>query len=147
MNQMHDCKTELREIDLKATPARIAVLQLLEKADTPLDVASIIEYVKSQHIDIDPATAFRIMNVFAEKGIVTPIQFNEGKLRYELSNKADHHHLICENCGNIDDISDCNIPALEKDINKKKGFLVKHHSLEFFGLCKDCQQKELRIKN
>lgn len=141
MNKIiHDCKDELRDIALKATPARIAILQLLEKSDTPMDVSTIIFNLKSQNVDVDPATAFRIMNLFAEKGIVTPIQFNEGKLRYELSSKEDHHHLICESCGNIDDISDCAIPDLEKDIQKKKGFLVKHHSLEFFGLCAFCQK-------
>lgn len=140
MLQQHDCRTELREAQLKATPARVAVLQFLEHSTTPLDVASIIAHVQKEHGDIDPATAFRIINTFVEKGIVTPIQFNEGKLRYELSNKAAHHHLLCEECGKIEDISNCNISALEKDIQKKKGFLVKHHSLEFFGLCRDCQR-------
>lgn len=140
MNIQHNCSDELRQIDLKATPARIAVLQLLEKAATPLDVASIIAYLQKNDVDIDPATAFRIVNMFTEKGIITPIQFNEGKLRYELSSKAAHHHLVCEHCGNIEDISDCNIKELEKEIQKKKGFVVKHHSLEFFGLCRNCQK-------
>ncbi|MBP9719521.1 MAG: transcriptional repressor [Candidatus Levybacteria bacterium] len=140
MNIQHNCSDELRQIDLKATPARIAVLQLLEKSDTPLDVASIIVYLQKNDVEIDPATAFRIVNMFTEKGIITPIQFNEGKLRYELSSKAAHHHLVCEHCGNIEDISDCNIKELEKEIQKKKGFVVKHHSLEFFGLCRNCQK-------
>ncbi len=132
--------TILREMELKVTPARVAVLQLLEKADAPLDVASIIDYLQKKDIIIDPATAFRIMNLFTEKGITRQIQLKEGKFRYELSNTEDHHHLICEHCGNIDDISDCAIPVLEKDIQKKKGFLVKHHSLEFFGICASCQR-------
>jgi len=140
MNTVHNCKDELRDVDLKATPARIAVLKLLEKSETPLDVASIIDYLQKHEIDIDPATAFRIVNMFTEKGIITPIQFNEGKLRYELSSKAAHHHLVCEQCGKIEDISDCNIESLEKEIQKKKGFLVKRHSLEFFGLCSNCQR-------
>lgn len=139
MNTVHNCSDELRDVDLKATPARIAVLQLLEETNTPLDVSTIIYNLKSKNLDVDPATAFRIVNMFTEKGIITPIQFNEGKLRYELSSKAAHHHLVCEQCGKIEDISDCNIQSLEKEIKKKKGFLVKHHSLEFFGICKDCQ--------
>lgn len=140
MNTVHNCSEELRDVDLKATPARIAVLQLLEETNTPLDVSTIIYNLKSKNLDVDPATAFRIVNMFTEKGIITPIQFNEGKLRYELSSKAAHHHLVCEQCGKIEDISDCNIRSLEKDIKKKKGFLVKHHSLEFFGVCLNCQR-------
>ena len=65
--------------------------------------------------------------MFQEKGLVKQISFNEGKFRYELSNKEDHHHLICESCGKIEDISDCNIPDLEKEINKKKQFLFRHN--------------------
>lgn len=136
----HDCKTELNGAELRATPARIAVMKLLETTDTPIDVATIIAYLEKQHIKTDPATAFRIINMFTQKGLTTQLSLNEGKFRYELSSKADHHHLICEHCGKIEDISECAIPDLEKDIKKKKGFMVKRHALEFFGLCRNCQK-------
>lgn len=137
---LHDCKEELREIELKATPTRLAVLSFLEKNNKPIDIGTIIEYLKEKYIAADQATIFRIINTFTNKGLTRQIQFHEGKARYELASRADHHHLICEKCGNIEDISDCNINALEKDIQKKKKFLVKSHSLEFFGLCPACQR-------
>lgn len=137
---IHDCKEELNEAELRATPARIAVMKLLENTDAPVDVSMIIDYLDKQHIKTDPATAFRIVNMFLEKGLIKQISFNEGKFRYELAAKEEHHHLICDNCGRIEDISDCAIPELEKDIKKKKGFLVKRHALEFFGLCSNCQK-------
>lgn len=136
----HDCKTELNEVELRATPARIALLQLLETSDKPLDVQSMIEFLEKKDIATDPATVFRIVNMFTEKGLVKPIQLHEGKFRYELKNKADHHHLVCEKCGDIQDISDCSIDALEIDIEKKKQFKVTSHSLEFFGVCESCQR-------
>lgn len=135
----HDCKDELREAELKATPTRLAVLKLLEQTERPIDVASIIEYLKAHDIDADQATVFRIINTFTEKGLTRQLQFHEGKFRYELTSKGEHHHLICVHCGSIEDISDCNIGALEKEIEKKKGFKVASHSLEFFGICKQCQ--------
>ena len=138
--KQHDCKKELQALDLRATPARVAVMQFLEKTSDPVDISSIQEYLLDKHIDTDPATVFRIMNMFTIKGITMPIQFHEGKTRYELANKQDHHHLICENCGRVEDIEDTVIPTLEKHIGKKYQFLVKRHSLEFFGLCKNCQQ-------
>jgi Fur family ferric uptake transcriptional regulator len=136
----HDCKIELNDANLRATPARIALMNFLEKSDKPLDVQSMIEFLEKKDIKTDPATVFRIVNMFTEKGLVKTIQLNEGKFRYELKNKADHHHLVCEKCDKIEDISDCNIAILEKDISKKKKFLVKSHNLEFFGVCKSCQR-------
>lgn len=135
----HDCKKELRQLDLRATPARVAVMNFLEKTNQPVDVNSVIDYLNTNLIKTDPATVFRIMNMLTQKGITTPIEFQEGKTRYELSNKEDHHHLICESCGRIEDVSDVVIPTLEKEIKSKRNFLVKRHSLEFFGTCSNCQ--------
>ena len=136
----HDCKQELRKLDLRATPARLAVMHFLERTSEPVDVNTILNYLNKQRIDTDPATVFRIVNILTQKGITTPIQFQEGKTRYELSSKEDHHHLICESCGKVEDVSDVVIPALEKEIKNKHKFLVKRHSLEFFGLCHACQR-------
>lgn len=136
----HDCKDELNEVALRATPARIALMQLLETSNKPLDVQSMIDFLEKKDIKTDPATVFRIVNMFTEKGLVKPIQLNEGKFRYELTTREPHHHLVCEKCGNIEDISNCNIAALEKEIEKKKHFKVTSHSLEFFGICQSCQR-------
>jgi len=136
----HDCTKELKVANLKITPARLGVLEALENADTPVDVASVIGYLKNHKVKADKVTVFRIINALTEKGLAKSVQFNEGKLRYEHAGKADHHHFICESCGVIKDISDCKIDVIEKEMKKKKGLLVKSHSLEFFGLCADCQK-------
>ena len=136
----HDCKTELRTHALKATPARLAVLQFLEKTNRPLDITAFIDYLDRQGIKADPVTVFRIMNLFTDKGLTKRIQLQEGKFRYELSAIKDHHHLVCEKCGRIEDIEDNVIPALEKQIEEKYNFTVKRHSLEFFGLCEKCRK-------
>lgn len=136
----HDCKTELKNVHLKVTSARLGVLEVLEKATKPLDIASLIAYLDKQRIKADQATIFRIIHTFADKGLVVPVQLNEGRIRYEYGPKADHHHFICENCGAIEDISDCHIDELEKEIRSKKKLLIKRHSLEFFGLCANCQK-------
>ena len=135
----HDCKEELREIDLKVTPARLEILRFLERSNSPMDVVTIKSYLDKKKIKTDLVTVFRIINTFTEKGITKQISFNEGKFRYELASKKDHHHLICKNCGSVEDISDCNIENLEKDIQIKKEFKVESHSLEFFGQCRSCQ--------
>lgn len=139
MNPGHSCLEELHNVELKATPARLGVLAALENTKSPLDISSIENYLTRHNIKVDKATVFRIINSLTRKGLAVPIQFNEGKLRYEHVKKANHHHFVCENCGRVEDISDCNIGKLEKAIKKQKGLLVHHHSLEFFGFCKKCQ--------
>lgn len=138
--QNHNCEKELKNVDLRITPARLGVLAALEETDKPLDVSSVTEYLRKQNVKADKVTVFRIIHALTQKDLVIPIQLGEGKFRYEHSAKANHHHFICENCGSITDISDCNIDKLQKEIGKKKGLLVKRHSLEFFGLCENCQE-------
>jgi len=130
---------ELHNVDLKATPARLGVLAALENTKRPLDISSVESYLAGHNIKVDKATVFRIINSLKRKGLAVPVQFNEGKLRYEHVKKANHHHFVCENCGQIEDISNCNIGKLEKAIEKQKGLLVHRHSLEFFGICKKCR--------
>lgn len=133
----HSCEDELREASFKVTPARLAAMKLFESHDQPLDVQHVIDDL-AKNLDVDRVTVYRILNAFTQKGLLRKIEFGEGKARYEL-NKGEHHHLICQSCGAIEDISDCGIEDLEKKINQKKNFLVKSHSLEFFGLCITCQ--------
>ncbi|HVZ58173.1 MAG TPA: Fur family transcriptional regulator [Patescibacteria group bacterium] len=137
---MDTLRTLLQSVDLKATPARLAVLSFLEDTHSPSDAEAIFVHLKEEHDVADRATIYRMLETFVDKGLIKRLEFGEGKYRYEVAGD-DHHHLICEDCGKIEDISDCNISDLEKDIQKKKGFSVKQHSLEFFGLCKDCQQR------
>jgi Fur family ferric uptake transcriptional regulator len=139
LKKQHNCKIELREVNLKATPARLAVLKILEETKSPLDVATIKAELKKGGINADPATVFRMMNSFSDKGIVREVNLQESKLRYEHTSRESHHHFICESCGSIIDISDCKIDELQRTIQQKKGLLIKRHSLEFFGLCQDCQ--------
>lgn len=134
----HDCKDELNDVHLRATPARLALMNLLETSDKPLDVQTMIDYLEKEDVNTDPATVFRIVNMFTEKGLTRQIQLQEGKFRYELAGKEDHHHLVCTRCGDIQAISDCNIEVLESHIEKKKNFKVTSHSLEFFGFCAKC---------
>ncbi len=131
-------KNLLQESGLKSTEARIALLNLLDKEDNPLDVYSIAESLRARGVVMDQATIYRILDVLTEKGLISRLEFGEGKYRYELQ-KSHHHHLVCQNCGKIEDTEGNFIDQIENEIRTEKGFLVKSHSLEFFGICKNCQ--------
>jgi len=139
--KQHNYKKELKKVDLRATPARLAILRLLEKTKQPVDANTVINEVNKEGIKTDPATVFRIMNMLTKKGLAISVQLQEGKTRYELAEKKrHHHHLVCESCGKIEDVSSQMIPPLEEKIKSKHKFLIKRHTLEFFGLCQDCQK-------
>ena len=123
---------------LKRTQSRLKVMEILEKENSPVDVVHIIGHVKNLEDKIDQATIYRILETFYKKGIIDRLEFGEGKFRYELK-KGDHHHLICDNCGRVEDIEDNFINKIEKEVQNEKGFIVKKHNLEFFGLCRNCQ--------
>ena len=136
-------KTDIAETlsshSLKVTGTRKALVELVATAKKPVDAQFLIENLQKEQ-DVDRVTVFRILNVLKGHGILRKLEFGEGKARYELNN-SDHHHFICESCGAVEDVSDCNIGELEAEISKKKKFHIKRHSLEFFGLCDACFQK------
>jgi len=121
---------------LKNTPSRLNILSILKKTKKPLDASEIYKLVKNK---TDLATVYRTLETFVKKGLINKLEFGEGKYRYEAK-KGDHHHLICTCCDKIDDIKDKFIEAWGGKIKAEKGFLVKSHALEFFGLCKCCQK-------
>lgn len=136
---MDKYRSLLQQYDLKSTPARLAVLGFLDHERRPQDVDTIEGHLKLEHEEADKVTIYRILDAFAERGLVNRLEFGEGKFRYELAGD-DHHHLICERCGSIEDIEDCFVTSFEKTIHDKTGFRVKRHSLEFFGVCVSCQR-------
>jgi len=131
--------TDYSKQGLKQTEARSAVVMILGNSNGPLDVAGIKEELEKLDLKVDQATVYRILNTFHEKGIVKRIEIGEGKYRYEIE-KEHHHHLVCTNCGKIEDIEIDLSDDFDREVFKKKGFRVESHSLEFFGVCELCQK-------
>ncbi len=136
---LHDCAAELREAKLRVTPARLGVLGVLEHADRPIDVSTIIRSLTKQNLAVDDVTVFRILRAFTTKGLAKAIQFNEGKFRYEYGANPEHHHFVCDKCGDIAVVKHCNVDPLVSSIMQNTGAIVTRHSLEFFGLCRNCK--------
>ena len=122
----------------KKTPARIAITEFLSKANSPVDVSQVINFLRSKDLSTNKVTVYRIMEFLSKNRIVDRVEFGEGKFRYEIT-RNHHHHLICTNCGKIQDIEGDFLKNMEDEIRKAKKFEVRNHSLEFFGLCKNCQ--------
>ncbi|HWA52385.1 MAG TPA: transcriptional repressor [Patescibacteria group bacterium] len=108
--------------------------KLLAKSKSPISVPEILE-----EIDANKTTIYRELTSFIKDGLITEIEFGDGKKRYEWKDHGHHHHLICKTCGKIEDVK-VDEKKLIKSITNKN-FLIESHSLEFFGKCKNCITK------
>lgn len=86
----------------------------------------------------DLVTIYRCLAQFEKIGVARRVEFGDGIARYEFRDSDDHHHhIICRNCHAVEDLDACLIEPLERSV-KKKGFSEISHSLEFYGLCRQC---------
>lgn len=127
----------IKEKGYRLTKPREEILKVLESY--PLTAQEIHNALVLKHISVDLASVYRSLELFVDMGIVHAIELGENKRRYELvDEKNHHHHLICNSCGNIEDIS-VDEKKLLTEVDKKSKFKIDHHHLEFFGTCSRCQ--------
>lgn len=134
----------LRQNGHKATPGRLSLLLLLAKADRPLAIHDIILYSKG---GLNQATIYRALDSLLSVGIVQRVDMQHAHAHYELALGAKHHHhLICKQCGRVEDVEHCDVSAIEQAVLKKSKLFasIQTHSLEFFGLCKKCDKLSLK---
>lgn len=132
-----DIANQLKTKNLRLTDCRVQVMECLQRADKPLDVAGVLATVNQKEPSFDQATVYRTLDTLVSSGLVKEVDFREGKLRYEIEGEH-HHHLVCTKCGRVQPIHEACLSIKEKNILKKYKFKVTEHHLEFFGMCEDC---------
>ena len=143
MEKNEGFKMMLRKSGYKATPSRIAILALFKKHKNPMSAQ---EIVGSLPVDIDQATVYRTVKSFVRKGILRQIDLRHNHAHYELADSIDHHHIICLQCGRIEDVEHQSVDTMEKIIlkNAKHFTEIKQHTLEFYGICKACSKNTVK---
>lgn len=126
--------------NIRQTTVRLELLALLKRQSEPLSVPAILGELKKKKLIVNKTTIYRQLTALSAEKIVQEVRLDERGVRYEYAAPDDHHHhLVCLNCGNIDDISfPDDLERQEAAIAKQKKFRVFRHSLEFFGYCKHC---------
>src|SRR5262245_27947132 len=134
---INDFKSFLKRYKLKATPGRIKLLQFLTSAKYPMSIKQIGKAIGSKYLN--QATIYRILEIYKTLCIVRTIDFKQDLAYYELAT-TDHHHIICKNCGRVEDFVGCNSPQIIKiALKQSKNFkVINEHYLELFGYCKNC---------
>ena len=134
-------KKGLRATGRRMTRTRQAVLALLERTHQPLSATEIFDQLHQEKVSIDLVTVYRTLHVLKELGLVVQLDLHqEGLLRYELKEgRTHHHHIRCQVCGRIVDLLLCPLKRVTKLIEQQTQFIVDEHTLEFTGLCPECQ--------
>jgi Fur family ferric uptake transcriptional regulator len=133
-------KTEkIREIlqsaGLKNTLSRLAILEVLSELKQPETAQDIHKKLKK----IDLVTLYRTLTTLEKSGVLRVVDVRKNAVHYELDTNH-HHHIVCTDCDKIEDFENKEIEkVLEKIAKKSKQFSdIKNHSLELFGLCRNC---------
>jgi len=126
----------LKEKGLKNTPTRRAILGIFSLNCKPINAEYIFSKLKSKKINL--VTIYRTLASFEKSGILCRVDVHRGSACYELV-LNHHHHLICTDCGTVEEFKTCDIKKTSDDILKHSNFKsVSTHSFELFGLCKKC---------
>lgn len=138
-------KKQLHESGFKLTPQREStLLVLLENEKDHLSAEEIYFLVKKKSPEIGLATVYRTLEILTDLKIVDKVSFNDGLARYDLRKEGAqhfHHHLLCLECGNIEEVEEDLLGSVEQIVEDRYHFSVKDHRLTFHGICRNCQNK------
>lgn len=130
----------MKKANLRVTDSRKALLEALMGRHGPFTVEEIhSKFIKKS---CDLATIYRSLASLEKAGMIRRCEFGDGTARFELSeseNHHHHHHVICKKCRRVVVLDDCELEEIDR-IAQKRGFTEISHSLEFFGICPDCQR-------
>lgn len=128
-----------KDIGMKLTPQRLAVLEYLEGNRSHPSAEDIYRAVKKKYPTMSFATVYNILETLKEKGLVQELNIDPQKKRFD-PDTSPHHHLICTGCGKVIDISLEQIPEISEEA--LGGFEIQRVHMEFYGLCQDCKRKK-----
>ncbi len=139
-------REKLYEKNYKMTPQRKEILQVFadDANNKHLSAEEVHEILQAKNFDFGLATVYRNVELLNELGILSKIEFGDGRARYELSSTDpqvhNHHHLICLKCKKVIEFDEDLLDDLEKFISKKADFKIVNHEVKFFGYCSECRR-------
>lgn len=136
-------KEKLKERGYKMTFQRKVIIEAFEQDErTHLSSEEIYDYVRKNYPKIGLATIYRTLQLYEELGIIYRQNFDDGFSKYEINydEEHQHHHLICSECGVVEEFNQDLLDELESKIETEKNFKIKNHSVQFFGYCKKCKK-------
>jgi Fe2+ or Zn2+ uptake regulation protein len=132
---------QLRAAGLRATAARVAVLQVLTEATDHPRVDQLIERVRAAGVTISTQAAYDVCEALRRVALAQRIEIAGGPARYESRVGDNHHHLVCRSCGMVADVDCATGAAPCLTPSEHQGFVIDQSEVTHWGLCPDCQQQ------
>ena len=127
---------DLRNAGLKVTVPRLKILQILEGGGARHKSAEdIYKALIHSEEDIGLATVYRVLTQFEAAGLVTRHHFENGTAVFELSAGEHHDHIVCLDCGHVEEFTDDGIEQRQNAVAERHGFAIQDHSLILYGRC------------
>ncbi len=139
MSKIHDLAKQIKIAGYKLTPARLAVVEVLESSPDHLSHNQILEKGQKIYPKLSRATVYRTMELLVELKLMRPLYLNDPTQRF-VSASGGHHHLVCTNCDMTFEFDHCTVEQLAQELAEKFKFQIRNHLLEFQGLCEQCRQ-------
>jgi Fur family ferric uptake transcriptional regulator len=127
---------ELKSTGLKATLPRLKILDVFQKGEQRhMTAEDVFRVLLDERSDIGLATVYRVLTQFEQAGILSRSHFESGKAVYELNEGTHHDHLVCLDCGRVEEFYDAEIENRQHAVAKTKGFAIAEHALSLYAHC------------
>ncbi|MEA5445836.1 ferric iron uptake transcriptional regulator [Gammaproteobacteria bacterium AB-CW1] len=131
---------DLRKVGLKVTVPRMKILEILANDEKRhLSAEDVYKALLDAGEEIGLATVYRVLTQFESAGLVARHHFEGGQSVFELDEGEHHDHILCVNCGRVDEFVDDVIEARQVHIAESRGYRMTDHSLYIYGICPECQ--------
>lgn len=127
----------------KLTPQRMAILKCLDGNTSHPTAEDIFREIKKQFPTVSFATVYNTIQTLRDRGELLEITIDPKRKHFD-PNPAPHHHVICSSCGCLGDVFTDYTEALRPPAEVTERFRITGNHIDFYGICADCQKKELR---
>lgn len=128
--------SDLKSIGLKATLPRLKILELFEQSHKRhMTAEEVYRLLSDEGQDIGLATVYRVLTQFEQAGLLIRHHFDSDKAVFELNQGEHHDHLVCLQCGKVEEFFDAEIEKRQTRIAKERGFAIRDHSLHIYADC------------
>jgi len=135
---------ELKNSGLKATLPRIKILEVFQKtSQRHMAAEDVFKVLLAEGSDVGLATVYRVLMQFEQAGILSRNHFEAGKSVFELNEGSHHDHLVCMDCGRVEEFFDAEIEKRQRTVAQSRGFELQDHALSLYAACtkKNCLHK------
>lgn len=133
---MSNNPNDLKASGLKATLPRLKILDIFQNsAVRHLSAEDVYKVLLMENMDVGLATVYRVLTQFEQAGLLHRNHFETGKAVFELNEGSHHDHLVCLDCGRVEEFYDEEIEMRQQKVAQERGFNIAEHSLALYGNC------------